>query len=143
MATKEDRQLERMVKKYLRVWRVAFRLPTWPVFFQPFDEVKDRWGNSAVMGIRVDTSNAEVTVAYRHDLVLDEDTISRLVCHEMLHWVLGTLDDYVEEHLSKRSYRIHTGYIETAIETIALAFVEPDRDLPMADRWYRKVRREQ
>ena len=140
MAKKEDAQLRRLVKKYLRVWRTAFRLPIWPIFFQPFDEVKDRWGNSAVMGMVVDTSNAEVLISYRHDLVLDEDIISRLVCHEMLHWVLETLDNYVEEHLSKRSYRICTGYVETAIETIALAFTEPDRSLPMADRWYREIK---
>lgn len=120
--------LERMVRKYLKLWSDRFLLPQWPVYYLEDSDMKDRWGETTLMCITIDNSNAEVRIRYRPDLVPSEDNISRLVCHEMLHWLMDTMDHYVMLHLSKKSYHIFTQYLETIIEITAIALVQAKKN---------------
>lgn len=136
MPKKIDPKLPRQVKKYLRFWRRVFCLPNWPVFYQDQDKIEDRWGSGAVAAVSVDTGNAEVKVLFRGDLVPSDDIVSRVICHEMLHWLTDEMDTFVEERLTKRDYRTFVRLLETVLETIALTLVAPERKKPSPDSWF-------
>lgn len=138
MATKINPKLPRQIKKFIRLWKKAFGLPAWPIFYIPCERITDKWGDEALMGITVDDSNAEVKITYRPDLIPSDDVISRLICHELLHWVFDPADRYVEERFSKRDFKTYSRFMEAAVEVVALTFTDPDRSAPSTDGWFLK-----
>lgn len=116
--------LERAVKKALNRYHALYRLPNWPIFYQCVDSLTRSWdGAECVAGIDVDHDNNEVRIDYRETMKLE--VVDLTIAHELAHWLVYDLELFLESQLSKRQHRYAKTLLESLVEAIALAVVNP------------------
>ena len=132
--------LSRLIRKYIRYWRKEFRLPNWPIFYQGVKDLKGSEGDvDCLATIKVNCNNNEIDLKYESTLRADEALIKRLMAHEMLHWLLDEVDNFIRNRLDKKDFAYYREVQEKAIEGIAVALSGTEQDVPAHLWWFGKT----
>lgn len=122
-------RLERKVKKAFTRYHRLFRLPDWPVYYKSATSLTRGWDNSqCIAGIDIDYNLNEVRIDYREDLKLAD--VDLVIAHEFAHWLVYDLELFLQSSLGKRQFRHTKVLLETLVEAIGLAVVNPPRPQP-------------
>lgn len=128
---KFNRELGKAVNQAIKKWRNRFGLPSWPVFaIQEDGPLKS--GNlrhpRAIARVDVAEAALEVYVWYMANLRLE--VVDRVICHEMGHWIVADLWEFLHNTLNKRDYAEARRLIEHIVETYTIALIQPNRRYP-------------
>lgn len=116
--------LERAVKKALAKYHTLYRLPNWPIFYRSVEALTREWdGAECIAGIDIDYSGNEVCLDYRDNMKLE--SVDLVIAHELAHWLVYDLDLFLESALGRRQRRHAKELLESIVESIALAVVNP------------------
>lgn len=126
-----SKELARAVGLAVKKWARRFERPAWPVFLReevgPLQPSSNRYPQ-AIAEIKVAETANEVYVWYLHTLA--SEAVDRVMCHEMGHWVMADLWEFLRSTLNKRDYAEARRLIEHIVETYTIALTEPDRRHP-------------
>lgn len=121
--------VERAVKRALTRYHKLFRLPNWPVYYLCTKSLTRAWdGGECIAAISVDHDLNEVRLDYRDDLKLKD--VDLVIAHEFVHWLVADLELFLQSSLGKRQYKHSKVLLESLVEAIALAVVNPPRKKP-------------
>lgn len=131
--------LRMLIRKYIRLYYKKFRLPNWPMFFRGVpDLITGETGLKVLAHIVVNTEDNQVMVSYDTKLRPDETVISRLMAHEMLHWVFDAVDTFVEDKMSAEDVNHYRNIQEIAIETVAIALANARQETSCPEWWFKE-----
>lgn len=121
----QQRQLAKLVKAALGKYKRLFELPDWPAFFvmehEPLDE-------DAVASISVGYENLEVFLHVSD--TLKPEAVDRVMCHEIIHWVMSNLSEYLRHVLDDSQYKYAKYLEEQIVENLTIAIIRPNRRKP-------------
>jgi len=130
-------QLDRAVRKALSKYHHLFRLPDWPIYYRSVTCLTRSWdGAECIAGINIDYDNNEVCIDYRDTMKLEH--VDLTIGHELAHWLVYDLQLFLESSLGKRQMTHAKVLLESLVEAVALALVNPSRKQRLSPRLHEK-----
>lgn len=122
-----DPQKTRQVKASVKKYRELFGLPNWPVYYGWVAELREKDGSPELAAyVEVLPSDNEVHMYVNTRIKLDQ--IDRVVAHEMVHWLLNDLQEFVFQQSDTDKENPFLKYLlERIVEAIAIAVTKPSR----------------
>lgn len=116
------------VKAAVRKYRELLGLPNWPVYYGWVAELKEKDdGPELAAYVSVMPADNEVHMYLNSRIKLEQ--IDRVVCHEMVHWLLNDLQEFVFQQSEDGKENCFLKYLmERTVEAIAIAITNPSRE---------------